>query len=86
MEAAAGLAVIPCDLPAGMNAVEYTFATAAANGMTVVRAFAHGVNNTLPLQTEPGTESVCVLQIAYSIVEGILLNLAVNRCLQRDGV
>ena len=53
MEAAAGLLNLPCNFP-GSDPVQYTFSTAAKNGMTVLRVFAHGVNNTLPLQTSPG--------------------------------
>lgn len=55
MEAAAGLGYSPCSMP-GMDTVQYTFKTAADNGFTVARVFAHGVNATLALQTSPGTE------------------------------
>jgi hypothetical protein len=53
MEAAAGLAYIPCAM-SGMDAVQQTFSTATANGFTVARVFAHGVNSTLALQMSPG--------------------------------
>ena len=39
----------------GMDAVDYTFSEAAANGMTVVRLFGHGINSTLALQPAPGS-------------------------------
>jgi len=54
MEAAAGLAYIPCTFPGGMDAVQHTFSIAADSGFTVVRVFAHGVNATLALQMSPG--------------------------------
>ena len=53
METAAGL-VYQVSEPDGMDPVQFTFSTAAANSLTVVRAFGHGVNGTLPLQTSPG--------------------------------
>lgn len=53
MEAAAGLLYSDCQTM-GMDPVQYTFSTASNNGMTVLRVFGHGVNNTLPLQTSPG--------------------------------
>lgn len=57
MEAAAG------KLPAGRrpifqagrgDVVQWTMATAAANSLTVIRAFAHGVSPAFPLQRRPG--------------------------------
>ena len=58
MEAAAGLAYIPCMFPDNMDAVQHTFSVAAESGFTVARVFAHGVNSTLALQMSPG--KVCV--------------------------
>ncbi len=55
MESAAGLAYQPCSLPTGVDPVQWTFSTAAQNGFTVARVFAHGVNATLALQPSPGT-------------------------------
>ena len=57
MESAAGLAYQPCSLPTGVDPVQWTFSTAAQNGFTVARVFAHGVNATLALQTSPGKAS-----------------------------
>lgn len=54
MESAAGLAYQPCSLPTGVDPVQWTFSTAAQNGFTVARVFAHGVNATLALQSSPG--------------------------------
>ena len=54
MEAAAGLAYIPCTFPGNMDAVQHTFSIAAESGFTVARVFAHGVNSTLALQMSPG--------------------------------
>lgn len=52
MESAAGIANFT--EVNGMDAVHYTFSEAAANGMTVVRMFGHGINSTLALQPSPG--------------------------------
>ena len=54
MEAAAGLAYIPCTFPGNMDATQHTFSIAAESGFTVARVFAHGVNSTLALQMSPG--------------------------------
>lgn len=44
----------------GLDAVQYTFAQAAKDGQTVVRVFAHGINETLALQEAPGMQhSLC---------------------------
>ena len=56
MEAASGVLDLSCKNTT-LDPVQYTFSTAACNGMTVVRVFGHGTNATLPLQISPGTAS-----------------------------
>ena len=74
MEAAAGLAYVPCSTP-GMDAVQYTFSTAAENGFTVARVFGHGVNATLALQTSPGSTFVLIfLYVSTALVVLLLEN------------
>ena len=36
------------------DVVQWTLATAAANNLTVLRNFAHGVDSSFPLQIKPG--------------------------------
>lgn len=38
------------------DVVQWTLATAAANNLTVLRSFAHGVDSSFPLQTKPGAQ------------------------------
>ena len=56
MEVAAGkLASKPVVGANGItDVVQWTLATAAANDLTVLRSFAHGVDSFFPLQTKPG--------------------------------
>ena len=57
MEVAAGVAESrELHLSSGrdMDMVQWTLASAAANGMNVMRMFAHGVRPDFPLQISPG--------------------------------
>lgn len=56
MEVAAGkVKSKPVMLENGMaDVVQWTFATAAANKLNVLRSFAHGVDNSFPLQVKAG--------------------------------
>lgn len=73
MEAAAGFPEALCTLPE-QDPVQYTFTTAAANGMTVVRAFGHGVNDSFPLQKSPGVYN----EKAFAALDYILDTAAYN--------
>ena len=56
MESAAGY-VFPKHLPTGVDAVQFTMQTAAANGLSVVRAFGHGHDPwSVTLQEHPGAD------------------------------
>ena len=48
------------------DVVQWTFATAAANHLNVVRAFAHGTDSSFPLQTSAGAALSCVTTFVAS--------------------
>lgn len=58
MEVAAGkVKSKPVMLENGMaDVVQWTFATAAANKLNILRSFAHGVDNSFPLQIKAGQQ------------------------------
>lgn len=51
MESGAGVSSY---LPRGIDITEYTMQQMAANGLTVIRGFGHGHNQSFPLQISPG--------------------------------
>lgn len=58
------------------DVVQWTFATAAANHLNVVRAFAHGTDSSFPLQTSAGAALACM-----AITRSLKVLCATNVCL-----
>jgi len=73
------------------DVVQWTLATAAANHLTVLRSFGHGVDSSFPLQEKPGKFLALVWAVPFAYVGscdvwlcGVCFGCAISRCVDAN--